>query len=88
LLCGSLSVAFRGVQQAGEAGSIELVECFAKMGLLGSTDFDEQVGYPSQEFELELVNLELFVIELGGKGHVCERSRDRARKRALRWNWG
>ncbi len=63
------SVSFRCVEESGKTGAIELIKDFGETWNLGCLNLGEEIGEPGDEFEFQLVNLELFVVELASRGH-------------------
>jgi hypothetical protein len=69
LLGSAASIALGGVEKGGKTGAVELIKDFGETGNFGGLDFSEEIGEPGDEFEFQLVNLELFVIELAASRH-------------------
>ena len=66
MLCGRF---LRRVEECGKTGAVKLVENLCKTGDFGCLNLGEEIGEPGDEFEFQLVNLELFVIELAASRH-------------------
>jgi len=59
----TLAVAFRRVQQCGQAGSIKLVANFGGLALGGFRNFFKQIRYPCYELKFQLIDVQFLVIK-------------------------
>ena len=56
-------MAFCGIEQNGQAGSIKLIKELAPVRDLRLRSFDEKIGPPGNKLQLEPVHSEFFVIK-------------------------
>lgn len=75
MLAPTPTVPLRSIQEGGKARTVQLIADLAEAWGLTGGDFSKEVGDPGQELEFELVNFELFVIELGVGRHGWVRRR-------------
>jgi len=69
LLGGTFATTFGSVEQNRQTRSVELIEGFTKVRLLGGANFDQQVSGPGEELEFELIHFEFLMVELDDGGH-------------------
>jgi hypothetical protein len=62
-------VSLSHVEKAGETSSIQLFKRFRKTRLFALSDLLEKLGDAAYQLQLELIDLEFFVIELSGNCH-------------------